>query len=520
MAAAGLEALRPVLEKTGQQHLLGGYDALPEEQQAALLEQLKAIDFEYVAHIFKASIAAADTPAAPAAPVADVATLKARTPQECAAWRAAGLRLIGAGKLAVLLLAGGQGTRLGSTAPKGCYNIGLPSKKSLFQLQAERVLRLQTLAAQQAGGAEVPPMRWYIMTSPATDAETKKHFRDHGFFGLKESQVFFFSQGALPALTEGGAIIREAPARLAMAPDGNGGVYMALRASGALADMAAHGVEAVDCYCVDNALVRLGDPLFVGYCHERGIECGARVVAKAYPEEKVGVFARRGGALEVVEYSELDPAEAAASDPATGELKYGWSNICLHYFRRDWLEAVSGRLADMGRYHIARKKIPSMDGPVAGIKLELFIFDTFPLASSTALFEVRREEEFAPVKNAPGQGLPDSPDTARDAILALHKRWVELAGGRVACAEGVEVSPLVSYAGEGLEELAAGKEFASLYDVHLQGFLALAPKSAIARIKGAAAAGAAEYSSPRPEAKGAPAGARIIANSASSLHHQ
>ena len=415
------------------------------------------------------------------------------------------------------------------------------------------------------------PLRWYIMTSPATDAETKKHFRTHGFFGLKESQVVFFSQGALPALTEDGRIVMESPSRLAMAPDGNGGVYMALRSAGVLADMAAHGVEAVDCYCVDNALVRLGDPLFVGFCHARGLECGewawaeglgappcsdrgagmdrcmgcrlprriipnpprhpprhhpagARVVAKAYPEEKVGVFARRGGALEVVEYSgalrcavlccamlccwwvcgckgrgqgveqaqgsgkewtgtslpsfspllaspllvslpplpELDPAEAAASDPATGELKYGWSNICLHYFRRDWLEAVSDRLAALGRYHTARKKIASKDGPVAvrvqgagrgalgavgsdgapttagtlpelpvplpcppptqGVKLELFIFDTFPLAASTALFEVRRDEEFAPVKNAPGQGLPDSPDTARDAILALHKR--------------------------------------------------------------------------------------------------
>ena len=120
----------------------------------------------------------------------------------------------------------------------------------------------------------VRPLRWYIMTSPATDEETKKHFRAHAFFGLKESQVVFFSQGALPAMTEQGRIIREAPARLAMAPDGNGGVYVALRASGVLADMAAHGVLAVDCYCVDNALVRLGDPLFAGYCHTKGVECG------------------------------------------------------------------------------------------------------------------------------------------------------------------------------------------------------------------------------------------------------
>ena len=112
------------------------------------------------------------------------------------------------------------------------------------------------------------------MTSPATDAATRKHFRDHAFFGLREAQVAFFSQGALPALTEQGRIIRESACRLSMAPDGNGGVYMALRAAGVLADMAAHGVEAVDCYCVDNALVRLGDPLFTGFCHSRGVQCG------------------------------------------------------------------------------------------------------------------------------------------------------------------------------------------------------------------------------------------------------
>ena len=138
------------------------------------------------------------------------------------------------------------------------------------------------------------PLRWYIMTSGATDAETKRHFRDQGFFGLAESQVVFFQQGMLPAMSDAGRIVMSTPSTLAMAPDGNGGVYTALRSSGVLADMAAHGVEAIDCYCVDNALVRLGDPLFAGFCHERGVECGAWSVwgassgrAPAWGEERV-----------------------------------------------------------------------------------------------------------------------------------------------------------------------------------------------------------------------------------------
>ena len=186
---------------------------------------------------------------------------------------------------------------------------------------------------------------------------------------------------------------------------------------------------------------------------------GARVVAKSYPEEKVGVFAQRQGKLQVVEYSELDPVEASSFDPETKILKYNWSNICLHYFQVQWLRQVSKHLVSGGTYHIAKKKIPSIDGPVPGIKLELFIFDTFPETLHWGLMEVIREEEFAPVKNAPGSEN-DSPDTARQAVMNLHRKWIEAQGGIVDGEGGIEISPLISYAGENLK-WAKGRRFRS-----------------------------------------------------------
>ncbi|KAH7618870.1 putative UDP-N-acetylglucosamine diphosphorylase 2 [Nannochloris sp. 'desiccata'] len=453
-----MEALRQRVTDAGHGHVFEGFDELNDEQRTLLTSQLEDIDFNYVNKIFVASMEGAKEAAKPAEPITDVMMLAATTDDKRALYRATGLQMIAEGKLGLLLLSGGQGTRLGSSAPKGCYNIGLPSGKSLFQLQSERVLRLQRLAV--AANPDVPapkPIRWYIMTSHATDEPTRTFFKENSFFGLDPTQVVFFSQGMLPALTEDGRVIVEAPGKLALAPDGNGGVYTALRSAKILDDMAEHGIEAVDCYSVDNALVRLGDPVFAGFCKEGGIQCGARVVAKAYAEEKVGVFARRGGGMEVVEYSELEPAEASAADPDTGFLRYNWSNVCLHYFERRWLEMVADRLAAEGKFHVAKKQIPSIHGKVPGVKLELFIFDTFSMAEKTALMEVKRTEEFAPVKNAPGSDI-DSPDTARAAILKLHRQWIEAAGGQVEGEDGVEISPIVSYAGEGLE-WAQGRKF-------------------------------------------------------------
>lgn len=431
----------------------------------------QALDFGFIKSALAASLAASSAAGAGARPAEGVIELGAADAATRAAWRARGLELIAAGKAAVLLLAGGQGTRLGSKLPKGCYDVGLPSGRSLFALQAERLKSLQALAAREAGSgngasgaaeAKPPkPLRWYIMTSPFTHADTVAHFEAAAYFGLDPAQVFFFQQGFLPCLTEDGAIIMEAPGRVAKAPDGNGGLYRALRVTGALADMKKNGVEALDVYCVDNALARLGDPEFLGACHAAGADVGARALAKAHPEEKVGVFALTPeGRLQCLEYSELDPEKASAADPATGKLYYNWSNICMHYFGLPWLERTVSALCGPGAaYHVARKAIPSKSGEkVAGVKLEMFIFDPFRTADRTTLFEVARDDHFAPVKNAPGSAT-DSPDTARALLLRQGARWAAAAGARVAggC-EGLEVPAALSYAGEGLEALLEGKE--------------------------------------------------------------
>ncbi|MQL84677.1 hypothetical protein Taro_017189, partial [Colocasia esculenta] len=232
-----------------------------------------------------------------------------------------------------------------------------------------------------------------------------------------------------------------------------------------LEDMAMRGVRYVDCYGVDNALVRVADPTFLGYFIEKSVPAAAKVVRKAYPQEKVGVFVRRGrgGPLSVLEYSEMDPSMACEINQTTGRLRYCWSNVCLHMFTLDFLNQVAHGLEKDSIYHLAEKKIPSIHGYTMGLKLEQFVFDAFAYTPSTVLFEILREEEFAPVKNANGASY-DTPDSAKLLILRLHTRWVVAAGGFLThsvplYATGVEISPLCSYAGENLESICRGRTF-------------------------------------------------------------
>ena len=444
------ESAQALLALHGQSHLLRFWEELDAESRAGLLSDISAIDFDTVAKLHRTLVT---HPAPEASATARIEPLPGQNPAPhvSAEYRRLGLAALAEGKCAAFLVAGGQGTRLGHDGPKGVFDIGLPSHKSLFQLQAERLLRIGTLCGK--------PVPWYIMTSRENHAATTGFFSQHAFFGLPENQIAFFPQAEFPLTDDTGKILLSDKGRIALGPNGNGGCFPALKASGALDDMRRRGVEWLFFYSVDNALVRVCDPEFLGFALKSGLPAASKAVPKVSPEERVGVFCRRDGKPSVIEYSEMPPemCAARANDSAEGVLLYGAANIAVHLFRRDFLEQHTDAALP---WHVAHKKIPHVDAEGALVspaspnawKFELFMFDLFPMAPDMAVLEVERAAEFAPVKNRSGEGVSDSPATARALILDLHRLWAQQAGlpeSRLAEKE-VEVSPLTSYAGEGL----------------------------------------------------------------------
>lgn len=377
-----------------------------------------------------------------------------------------GKAAIRAGKVAAVIMSGGQGTRLGYSGPKGCYNIGLPSKKSIFQVHMERLARVSALA-------HTNPLPVYIMTSYLNDTVIRDFFDAHDYWGYPRDAVYFFEQGLEPCLTTGGKLIVEDLDTLSMAPDGNGGIYSALEKSGAISNMLEQGVEHLHVYGIDNVLTKSCDPRFLGLCIDNDTQVGNKVVWRASKSEKVGVSVCRGDRMEIIEYSEIPAGVADATDDH-GKLKYGGGNICNHYMTLSFVQEILTQLNKV--YHLAKKKIPYWDTVTHstvvpeesnGYKFELFIFDVFPLASRWLVMEVKREDEFAPVKNAPGSKM-DAPEHAAAMLSAQAEGWLRAAGASIVREDEVEndegdagttsmfceVSPTLSYAGEGLEQYA------------------------------------------------------------------
>ncbi|KAH0838069.1 nucleotide-diphospho-sugar transferase [Lanmaoa asiatica] len=486
-----VENIRNRYQAAGQEHLFTFWSKLTDPERSALTRQLENINVERVNRVYEKATSSESNATDPhhvadsiePLPVGASESVSAN-PAKAKEWRQIGLQAIADGQVGVLLMAGGQGTRLGSSAPKGCYDIGLPSHKSLFQYQAERIARLQTVAEAQFGrpkGSVVVP--WYVMTSGPTRRETESFFANNNHFGLHAKNVIIFEQGTLPCLTMEGKIMLETSSRVAVAPDGNGGLYAATRAPlspsdksrTVLSDLANRGIQYVHAYCVDNCLVKVADPVFLGCCIARQADCAAKVVPKTSSTESVGVVACRGDKFSVVEYSEITKEQAELRNPKTGELLFNAGNIANHFYTTAFLQSVESFENELA-YHIARKKIPTIDLQTGenvkpskpnGMKLELFVFDVFPFTKNFAVLEVGRKDEFSPLKNAPGTGS-DDPETSRRDLLDQHQRFLEDAGARLKEGVEIELSPLVTYAGEGLESVK-GKTFTkSGYIVNLE----------------------------------------------------
>src|SRR5215468_3137656 len=445
-------------EEAGQGQVFRFWPRLSDAERTGLAEEAAEIDLAEIARLDREVVQA---PRAAAPIAADLAPApwvalpeEGGAPEEWAAATRAGEQALRDGRVACFTVAGGQGTRLGYHGPKGLFPVTPVTGKSLFQVLAEKLR-----AAERVYRRELP---WLILTSHVNHGATAAFFEAHGHFGLRREQVHLFRQGRMPAVDFAGRILLEAPGRIALSPDGHGGSLRALARSGALDRLERAGIDVISYVQVDNPLVACVDPAFVGFHLLRGSEMSSRAVLKTLAGERVGVFCERGGALAVVEYSDLPGELAALADPA-GRLVYRLGSIAVHLLSTSFARRMAQGAAGALPFHRADKAIASVDDAGAtrepdrpnGVKFEMFVFDALPFARNPIVVQARRDETFSPVKNAAGA---DSPESCRRDQMRLFARWMRAAAIPVAVdADGVpslrvEVSPLFAGDAESFAE--------------------------------------------------------------------
>jgi UDP-N-acetylglucosamine/UDP-N-acetylgalactosamine diphosphorylase len=441
------------LAPAGQLHLLQFWDELTPQQQDELARQIDSLDLELFASLRKlyggtgaggykqgdhrahwAALAArATSPPALRLDGSGVDFTKQAAIEK-------GEELLRSGQVAMMLVAGGLGTRLGWDEPKGMFPIGPLSRRSFFQLFIESLL-----AVRRKYGAAIP---LYVMTSPATDEKTREYLAANDYFGLPPGDVFLFCQGTMFAVDDRfERILRASPGELVLAPDGHGGMLRAFDRSGGLQDCRRRGVTTLFYGQIDNPLLQTCDPLLLGSHLLAGSEMTTQVVRKRRPLERVGVLVSANGRVQMIEYSDL-PSEAAHETLPDGSLKFWAGNLAVHAFDLNLLQRAAGK-ADALPFHIAHKKTPYIDDEGKQVvpdkenayRFERFIFDLLHIAERSLVVEVDPAEAFAPVKNSDAEAT-DNPRLARQAIMAQHRRWLRVAGVQVADDVAVEINPL------------------------------------------------------------------------------
>lgn len=392
------------LAPAGQEHLLKYYNELSAKEQESLLMQIEDLDLSLLDLI---------QDGVQEVPKGRLEPLGAVTLEEIAARKAdyekTGLEAVRACKVGAVLLAGGQGTRLGLDKPKGMLNVGIHKELYLFEQLVNNLMEVVDKA-----GAWVP---LFVMTSEKNHADTTSFFAEKDYFGYNKDYVFFFVQEMAPSVGYDGRIYMEEKYKLSTSPNGNGGWFSSLAKAGLLNKLEELGVEWLNVFSVDNVLQKIADPVFVGATIEAGCVCGSKVVAKADPNEKVGVLCLEDGKPSIVEYYEMTD-EMIHSRDAHGRLLYNYGVILNYLFEVKTLTRIMNENMPT---HVVEKKIPYLDEDARlvkpeepnGYKFETLVLDMIHMMDNCLSFEVERKREFAPIKNRTGV---DSLDTARELM--------------------------------------------------------------------------------------------------------
>ena len=400
-----LSETKEILKKYGQEHLLKYYDQLDEKQRRSLIAQIEGIDFDLLRHIEDGGM---ETEKGEITPLEDAVTIE-DIKENRDRFESIGINAIKEGKVAALLLAGGQGTRLGSDKPKGMYNIGLTKDVYIFEMLIKNLLDVVNQT-----GAWVP---LYIMTSEKNNDDTIAFFEEKAYFGYDRDYVDFFIQEMAPAASFDGKIYLEDKDRISTSPNGNGGWFVSFEKSGLCDKAKRAGVEYINIFAVDNVCQRMADPCFVGAMLDGGYRSASKVVSKAAPEEKVGVLCLEDGKPSIVEYYELTE-EMRYETRQNGELAYKYGVILNYLFN---IEDLENNLNNNLSVHTVKKKIPFIDengnkiSPETenGYKFETLVLDMVHMMDNCLAYEVDRKKEFAPIKNKTGV---DSVESARELL--------------------------------------------------------------------------------------------------------
>lgn len=392
------------ISRYGQNHLLKYYDELTDKERQAYDEQLNHLDFSFLDVIKNKGNETKNSHYEPlqALKLTDIEKEKEQ-------FEKTGVLALKNCKVGAVLLAGGQGTRLGFDKPKGMFNIGVNKEVFIF----ERLIR-NMLDIVEKVGSYIP---LFIMTSEKNDTDTRNFFKEKNYFGYDKKFIYFFVQDMAPSVDYNGKFLMEAKYKLSLTPNGNGGWFASMVTSGLLDRINAMGIEWLNVFAVDNVLQRIADPVFLGATILSGCPAGAKVVKKAFPDERVGVMCKENGRPSIVEYYELTKEMMEAKDKS-GEPAYNYGVILNYLFRVNSLVKINDNKMIN---HMAEKKIPYIDengeqiipDEPNGYKFETLILDMINMLDDCLVFEVERNKEFAPVKNKEGV---DSIDTARELL--------------------------------------------------------------------------------------------------------